>query len=130
MGSLSFAEIVTIVVVILIIFGPNRLPEFARKIGELLSKARQATSQLAEEISGEWSDAAEPIKTAKDDFRGIKDDLKQAGATFTGMGDTNLSGSDPNRVGSDTAEPLGDPPAEDDSDADTKPVDEDGEAKS
>ncbi len=130
MGSLSFAEIVTIVLVILIIFGPNRLPEFARKIGELISKARQATSQFAEEISGEWSDAAEPIKAAKDDLQGIKDDLKQAGATFTGLGDTNLSGSDPNRVRSDSAEPVSDPPAEDDTDADTKPVDEDREAKS
>ncbi len=113
MGSLSFAEIVTIVVVILIIFGPNRLPEFARKIGELLSKARQATSQFAEEISGEWSDAADPIRAAKDDLQGIKDDLRQAGATFTGMGDTNLSGSDPNRVSSEIPDQTADLPSQD-----------------
>ena len=122
MGSLSFAEIVTIVVVILIIFGPNRLPEFARKIGELLSKARQATSQFAAEVSGEWKDASDPIKTAKDDLQGIKDDLKQAGATFTGMGVTNLSGSD--------APPVAKPESEPESDADTDPVDEDDEAES
>lgn len=130
MGSLSFAEIVTIVVVILIIFGPDRLPEFARKIGELLSKARQATSQFAEEISGEWSDAADPIKTAKEDLEGIKDDLKRAGQSFTDFGDTNLSGSDPNRVGSDSAEPVGDTPAEGALGADTEPIDENGEVES
>ncbi|MCZ7533678.1 MAG: twin-arginine translocase TatA/TatE family subunit [Acidimicrobiia bacterium] len=121
MGSLSFAEIVTIVVVILIIFGPDRLPEFARKMGELLSKARQATSQFVEEISGEWHDAADPIKTARDDLQGIKDDLKQAGNSFTEMLDTNLSGSDPNRVGFGTAEPVAEVPSQDE---------EDGEAES
>ncbi|KAA3641289.1 MAG: hypothetical protein DWP92_01455 [Armatimonadetes bacterium] len=119
MGSLSFAEIVTIVVVILIIFGPNRLPEFARKIGELLSKARQATSQFAQEVSGEWSDAADPIKTAKEDFQGIKDDLKQAGSTFTGFGETNLSGSDPKRIGADSPESPGDTASEDDDSGDS-----------
>ncbi len=84
MGSLSFAEIITIVVVILIIFGPNRLPEFARKLGELMAKARRATSQFTNELSGEFSDAADPLKSAKDDYDGIKDDLKKAGSAFAG----------------------------------------------
>lgn len=84
MGSLSFAEIVTIVVIILIIFGPNRLPEFAKKLGELMAKARKMTSQFTSEISGEFSDAADPLKGAKDDYDGIKDDLKKAGSAFTG----------------------------------------------
>jgi sec-independent protein translocase protein TatB len=84
MGSLSFAEIVTIVVVILIIFGPNRLPELSRRIGQLVAKARKATAQFTSEISGEFADTADPLKGAKDDFDGIKDDLKKAGAAFTG----------------------------------------------
>ncbi|MEZ5175620.1 MAG: twin-arginine translocase TatA/TatE family subunit [Acidimicrobiia bacterium] len=98
MGSLSFAEIMTIVVVILIIFGPNRLPEFAKRVGSLLSKARQVTSQFAEEMSREWGEAVNPITAARDDLKGIRDDLRQAGATFTSdLGETNLSGSDPAR---------------------------------
>lgn len=84
MGSFSFMEIVTIVIVILIVFGPNRLPEFSRKVGELVAKARKATSQFTSEISGEFSDSAEPLKSAKDDYDGIKDDIKKAGAAFTG----------------------------------------------
>lgn len=84
MGSLSFAEIVTIVVVILIIFGPNRLPELSRRIGQLVAKARKATAQFTSEISGEFSDTADPLKGAKGDFEGIKEDLKKAGAAFTG----------------------------------------------
>jgi Sec-independent protein translocase protein TatA len=84
MGSFSFMEIVTIVVVILIIFGPNRLPEFSKKVGQLVAKARKATSQFTNEISGEFADSAEPLRSAKDDYDGIKDDLKKAGAAFTG----------------------------------------------
>ncbi len=112
MGSLSFAEIMTIALVILIIFGPDRLPEFARKIGKLVAQARQATSQLAQEISGEWRDAADPVRQAREDYEGIKDDLRQAGAVFTGLGDTNLSGSDPNRVGYEPAPRVEESPAE------------------
>jgi Sec-independent protein translocase protein TatA len=87
MGSFSFMEIVTIVVVILIIFGPDRLPEFSRRIGELVAKARKATAQFTSEISGEFSDSAEPLKGAKADYEAIKDDLKKAGAAFTGYAD-------------------------------------------
>ena len=82
MGSLSFAEIVTIVVVILIIFGPDRLPEFARKVGGLLAQARNVTSQFREDVTREWGDAADPILAAKQDLDGIKSDLKQTTKSF------------------------------------------------
>jgi sec-independent protein translocase protein TatB len=82
MGSLSFAEIVTIVVVILIIFGPDRLPEFARKVGGLLAQARNVTSQFREDVAREWGDAADPILAAKQDLDGIKSDLKQTTKSF------------------------------------------------
>ena len=86
MGSLSFAEIVTILLVILIVFGPNRLPEFARKLGELMAQARRATSQFSKDISSEWGEAVEPIMAVKQDFDGVKKDLKDATAAITGMG--------------------------------------------
>jgi sec-independent protein translocase protein TatB len=88
MGSLSFAEIVTILLVVLVIFGPNRLPEFARKIGELMAQARRATSQFSKDISTEWGDAVEPIMAVKEDFDGVKKDLKDATAAITGLGAT------------------------------------------
>ena len=86
MGSLSFAEIVTILLVVLVIFGPNRLPEFARKIGELMAQARRATSQFSKDISSEWGDAVNPIMAVKEDFDGVKKDLKDATAAITGLG--------------------------------------------
>jgi sec-independent protein translocase protein TatB len=88
MGSLSFAEIVTILLVVLVIFGPNRLPEFARKLGELMAQARRVTSQFSKDISTEWGDAVEPIMAVKEDFDGVKKDLKDASAAITGFGAT------------------------------------------
>jgi sec-independent protein translocase protein TatB len=88
MGSLSFAEIITILLVVLVIFGPNRLPEFARKLGELMAQARRVTSQFSKDISTEWGDAVEPIMAVKEDFDGVKKDLKDATAAITGLGAT------------------------------------------
>ena len=86
MGSLSFAEIITILLVVLIVFGPNRLPEFAKKLGELMAQARRATSQFSKDISTEWGDAVDPIRAVKEDYDGVKKDIKDATAAITGFG--------------------------------------------
>jgi sec-independent protein translocase protein TatB len=89
MGNFTFSEIMTIVLVILIVFGPNRLPELARKTGEWLATARRAATTLREEFLTEYGEAIEPLKQARDeirstgeelrgDLKGIGDDLKAA----------------------------------------------------
>jgi sec-independent protein translocase protein TatB len=120
MGSLSLAEIVTIVVVILIIFGPDRLPEFARKVGELLAKARNATSQFREDVTREWGDATDPILAAKEDLDGIKSDLKEASKSFGDLVDPKPvdlggPGDQPEAV---AREPAVDSPPDSDPEAD------------
>lgn len=76
MGSIGLGEIITICVVILIIFGPRRLPELARVAGQLLAKARQATSAIQDEIQRELGDAAEPIRQVQEDFKATGRELK------------------------------------------------------
>jgi len=82
MGSLSFSEIIVIVLVILIVFGPRRLPELARKAGELMGKVRNASSLLSDSLGTEYEATIEPIKSVKRDFDGIKDDLTRAVASY------------------------------------------------
>ena len=48
MGSL---ELLTILVVATMIFGPNRIPEFARKAGEFLRTFRSITTQMTKEFT-------------------------------------------------------------------------------
>lgn len=84
MGSLSFGEILTIVFIILIIFGPNRLPEFSRKVGEFVAKARHATRDFTDTIQSEMGDGASPIKDIAEDVAGIKQDISDAASAVTG----------------------------------------------
>jgi len=82
MGSLSFSEIVVIVLVILIVFGPNRLPDLARKAGEFMSKVRNASSSMTEVLGVDYEETVEPFLSAKRDFDSIKQDLSQTVTTF------------------------------------------------
>lgn len=50
MPSLGFGEIVLILLLALIIFGPKRLPEMGRTIGKSLKEFRKATSDLRQEL--------------------------------------------------------------------------------
>jgi len=48
--NLGFGEIVLILLLALIIFGPKRLPEMGKTIGRSLKEFRRATSDLRQEI--------------------------------------------------------------------------------
>lgn len=50
MPSLGFGEIVLILLLALIIFGPRRLPEMGRTIGRSLREFRRATADLRQEL--------------------------------------------------------------------------------
>jgi sec-independent protein translocase protein TatA len=76
--SLGFGEILIILLLALIIFGPRRLPEMGRTIGRSLREFRRATSDLRAEIE---SDADEPPKlTAEQRARRVAERKDQAEA--------------------------------------------------
>ena len=52
-GSLGFPEILLILVLALLIFGPKRLPEVGRTIGKGLSEFRRASSDLKRTVNAE-----------------------------------------------------------------------------
>ena len=73
---MGFGEILIILVLALIIFGPRRLPEMGRTIGRSLREFRRATSDLRAEIE---SDAGEPPKvTAEQRARRVADRKERA----------------------------------------------------
>ncbi len=51
MFGIGFPELVVILVVALIVLGPERLPEVARALGKGLAELRRATSGLTEELN-------------------------------------------------------------------------------
>lgn len=65
MFSVSPAEIVTIAVVVLLVFGPQRLPEITRKVGKVVREITNAANELKAGIEREFDDANEPLKDVR-----------------------------------------------------------------
>jgi len=97
MGSFSISEILTILVVILVIFGPKRLPEFARKTGQLIAQARRAVASFTAEFETDYGESVNPIKDLTEELGGFRQDLTKTvtsfGAALSDGGDTE--GADP-----------------------------------
>ncbi|HEX8171485.1 MAG TPA: Sec-independent protein translocase protein TatB [Thermoanaerobaculia bacterium] len=53
LGSLGFPELLLIFIVVLIVFGPRRLPEIGRTLGKALGEFRKATDDLKSTIERE-----------------------------------------------------------------------------
>lgn len=51
MGSIGAGEVFFIAIFALLIFGPKKLPEIARQLGNALSQFRKATNEFKEELS-------------------------------------------------------------------------------
>ncbi len=49
--------------VALLIFGPTKLPQLGRSIGQGVREFRKATRTLREEVSGDTSEASSPCHT-------------------------------------------------------------------
>ncbi len=50
MPSIGFGEILIVLVIALVIFGPKRLPEMGRTIGSSMREFRRAASELRSEL--------------------------------------------------------------------------------
>ena len=54
--SMSGGEILLIVIAIYLVFGPKKIPEFARMLGRGINELRRATDDIKNEIKRETSD--------------------------------------------------------------------------
>lgn len=74
-------EILLILIIALIIFGPGRLPEIAGKIGEGVRKFKMASTEMTKNVSKEIEEAKK-VKDEAEEAKGeiiseIKDNTKQ-----------------------------------------------------
>lgn len=75
MFSVSPAEMVTIAVIALVVFGPRRLPEIARKAGKALRELRSVTAELKAGFEAEYEDALGPLDEARREVRTALDEI-------------------------------------------------------
>lgn len=66
---MSPAELVTIAVVALVVFGPHRLPEIARRAGRVLRDLRDAAADFRSSIEREYGETLEPLDRARRELR-------------------------------------------------------------
>jgi sec-independent protein translocase protein TatA len=70
--SIGFGEILIILVIALIVFGPRRLPEMGKTVGRSLREFRRATSDIRSEITADLEDEP-PRLTVEERARQIKE---------------------------------------------------------
>ena len=51
MFGISLEQVILLLVLAFILFGPEKLPEYAAKLGRLLAKIRQASSEVTQEFN-------------------------------------------------------------------------------
>lgn len=74
---MGFSEIVFIFLAVLLLFGPNKLPEIARGLGKTIRQVRDATNEIKTEITREANKAAEVDTKIIDDTQKEIDKLKE-----------------------------------------------------
>jgi Sec-independent protein translocase protein TatA len=68
MFGISFEELLVLSVLALILFGPEKMAEYAAKAGRLVAKARRMSEELADHVRKAGSDYVEPIKELRQDL--------------------------------------------------------------
>jgi sec-independent protein translocase protein TatA len=60
-GPIGWPELLVILGLVLIIFGPRRLPEIAEAFGKSIRKFRKATKDATDEVKKELQDVSQDI---------------------------------------------------------------------
>ncbi len=68
LGPLGLPEILIILVVVLLIFGPKRLPELSKGLGQSVREFRKGIKDIKEDIEME-ANKDETVKTAKEEIK-------------------------------------------------------------
>ena len=80
MFDIGFWELLVIAVVLLLVLGPERLPEVAKQAAFLVRKARQGMYRLRNEMQSELdSSPFGELDKARQEMTDLKNDLKQFG---------------------------------------------------
>ncbi len=76
--NLGFAEMLFLVLLALILFGPRKLPEIARQMGRFMAEFRRASSdfqsQIHEEVRKLELEEADPRKHIEPELKKLADD--------------------------------------------------------
>jgi sec-independent protein translocase protein TatA len=80
LNNLGFGEIATLVLLALLFFGPERLPEIGARVGRWIATLTQSSKVFM----NEWREEALVVYDAVEEVKGIRDEILAARAEITG----------------------------------------------
>lgn len=91
---IGVTELILVFVVALFVIGPDKLPAYARKLGEALAQFRryseEATKDIKESIVEPLEEAQRPLKEAVEPFneleKEVRGNVKEVQDSFAGIG--------------------------------------------
>jgi Tat protein translocase TatB subunit len=104
MFDIGFWEILVIAVVILIVLGPERLPEVAKQAAFFVRKARQGMFRLRNEMKSELGGTPfDGLQDAKREMTNLTNDMKQFGRDLANSHEESLNGESGSDAGERTS---------------------------
>jgi sec-independent protein translocase protein TatA len=82
-GSIGFPELMMILIIALLLFGPNKLPDIARTLGKTIQEFRKAVNEAKASIDEEIKKTG--ITDVADDLKGINSDIKDLASRGIGL---------------------------------------------
>lgn len=79
--GLSFMELAIILLIAVLIFGPNKLPEVARGLGQGVRKMKDATEDIKREIINQ-TEKNSSLKEIKEDIEDAKKEINEIEGTI------------------------------------------------
>lgn len=95
MLDIGFFEILVVAVVLIIVMGPERLPEVVRQAAFFIRKARQGVFRLRSEMHNEMQGTPfSDLQQAKQEINDFKNDIKQFGRDLADSAEQNVNNTD------------------------------------
>jgi len=95
MFDIGFWELLVIAVVLLLVLGPERLPEVAKQAAFFMRKARRGMYRLRNEMKDELGeDPFDGLKEARREMNDFKNDIKQMGRDLADSAEVDAQNQD------------------------------------
>ncbi|GAA6136417.1 hypothetical protein NBRC116583_01640 [Arenicella sp. 4NH20-0111] len=103
MLDIGFSELLVIGVVLLLVMGPERLPEVAKQIAFFIRKARQGVYRLRSEMQDEIDGSPfADLEAAKREISDLKNDLRQFGRDLADSAEQDINHTDSQNSSAET----------------------------
>jgi TatA/E family protein of Tat protein translocase len=75
--DVSGGELLVIMIVVFLVFGPDKMPEIARKIGKVMNQMKKATSDISREFTNQTSELKNELTSVQNQVKEEVDNVKR-----------------------------------------------------